>query len=128
MFASVALAGLLYAIDRPYDYRIPENLQDTVLPGVRVFVPFGNGNRVTEGIVLSVSDESSYPNCKVILRTVDAQPLLGHEQLATTMRYVDVNGPQEVEALATLSVKKDPKVDRKWKRDDGTLRGFCGLG
>ena len=81
MFASVALAGLLYAIDRPYDYRIPENLQDTVLPGVRVFVPFGNGNRVTEGIVLSVSDESSYPNCKEILRTVDAQPLLGHEQL-----------------------------------------------
>ncbi|MBR3160219.1 MAG: tyrosine-type recombinase/integrase [Atopobiaceae bacterium] len=62
------------------------------------------------------------------LNVVEVQHLLGHEQLATTMRYVDVNGPQEVEALATLSVKKDPKVDKKWKRDDGTLRGFCGLG
>ena len=62
------------------------------------------------------------------LNVVEVQHLLGHEQLATTMRYVDVNGPQEVEDLATLSVKKDPKVDKKWKRDDGTLRGFCGLG
>ena len=81
MFAGVALAGLQYAIDRPYDYRIPENLRDSVLPGVRVFVPFGSGNRVTEGFVLSLSEESGYPNCKEILRVLDEQPLLDRDQL-----------------------------------------------
>ena len=81
MFAGVALAGLQYAIDRPYDYRIPENLRGSVRPGVRVFVPFGSGNRVTEGFVLSVAEESSYPNCKDILRTADEQPLLDRDQL-----------------------------------------------
>ncbi len=52
MFASVALASLQVAIDRPYDYRIPDSLQDGVVPGTRVFVPFGSGNRVTEAFVL----------------------------------------------------------------------------
>ena len=32
MFASVALASLQVAIDRPYDYRIPDTLQDGVVP------------------------------------------------------------------------------------------------
>ena len=81
MFASVALASLQYAIDRPYDYRVPDELKDGVLTGVRVFVPFGNGNRVTEAFVLSVSEESGYPDCKDILRLADEKPLLGREQL-----------------------------------------------
>ena len=68
MFARIAVSAATYAIDRPYDYRIPEELQLKVQPGVRVFVPFGKGNRVTEGIVLSLSQESSYPDCKEILR------------------------------------------------------------
>ena len=47
MFARIAVSAATYAIDRPYDYRIPEELQLKVQPGVRVFVPFGKGNRVT---------------------------------------------------------------------------------
>ena len=81
MFASVALASLQVAIDRPYDYRIPDSLQDGVVPGTRVFVPFGSGNRVTEAFVLALSEESGYPDCKEILRIADEKPLLGREQL-----------------------------------------------
>ena len=64
MFARIAVSAATYAIDRPYDYRVPEALQPALQPGVRVFVPFGKGNRVTEGIVLSLVEESSYPDCK----------------------------------------------------------------
>ena len=81
MFARIAVSAATYAIDRPYDYRIPEELQLKVQPGVRVFVPFGKGNRVTEGIVLSLSQESSYPDCKEILRAADPEPLINKEQL-----------------------------------------------
>ena len=31
--------------DQPYSYLIPENLSDVVSVGMRVEVPFGNGNR-----------------------------------------------------------------------------------
>ena len=62
------------------------------------------------------------------LNVVEVQHLLGHEQLSTTMRYLDVTGPQEVEALETLAGDAGPKAPKKWRREDGTLRGFCGLG
>ena len=62
------------------------------------------------------------------LNVVEVQHLLGHEQLSTTMRYLDVTGPQEVEALETLAGDAGPKASKKWRREDGTLRGFCGLG
>ena len=52
MVAKVAVSAAVYGIDKPYSYRCgPEQ---TVLPGVRVQVPFGKGNRLTEGIVLAV--------------------------------------------------------------------------
>ena len=57
VLAKVALAAAAYAIDRPYDYLVPPALAGRVLPGVRVLVPFGRGNKRTEGIVLALSDQ-----------------------------------------------------------------------
>ena len=81
MFARIAVSTATYAIDRPYDYLVPEAYEAGIRPGFRVFVPFGKGNRVAEGIVLSVSQESAYPDCKEILRPADAEPLLTEDQL-----------------------------------------------
>ena len=52
--AKVAVSAALYFIDQPYDYLIPAQLAEAVVPGVRVTVPFGRGNRPTEGFVLEV--------------------------------------------------------------------------
>ena len=86
MFARIAVSAATYAIDRPYDYRVPEDLRQNIRPGVRVFVPFGKGNRVTEGIVLSLSEESGFPDCKEILRAADPEPLISKEQLEQLRR------------------------------------------
>ena len=53
MVADVAVAAAIYAIDRPYSYYIPPEFN--IQPGMRVVVPFGRGNRSSEGIVLGVS-------------------------------------------------------------------------
>lgn len=53
--------------------------------------------------------------------------LLGHEQLQTTMVYLDITTGQEAAALATLEDEKDNKVSPKWKKVDGTLSDFCGI-
>ena len=63
MFAKIAVSAANYTIDKPYDYRISEQFESAVVPGMRVFVPFGKGNRVSEGIVLSKAETSDYPNC-----------------------------------------------------------------
>lgn len=54
--------------------------------------------------------------------------LLGHEQLQTTMVYLDITTEDSAKALATLENENDRKVTPKWKNADGTLVNFCGLG
>ena len=53
--------------------------------------------------------------------------LLGHEQLQTTMVYLDITTDDEAKALATLEGENSTKVERKWKKKDGSLRALCGL-
>ena len=81
--AKIAVSAAPYWIDKPYDYLIPEELQDTALPGVRVYVPFSKGNRLCEGIILAVSDESGYSGdkLKAVFRLLDEQPILSDSQI-----------------------------------------------
>ncbi len=53
--------------------------------------------------------------------------LLGHEQLQTTMAYIDITLEQELKALATLADENDKKVSKKWKNVRGRLAEFCGV-
>ena len=78
----IALQAATYAIDKPYDYQVPLELLDTLRPGMRVIVPFGAGNRRTEGIVLAL--EGGYPDDprrKSILTVLDEEPVLDGEAL-----------------------------------------------
>jgi len=53
--------------------------------------------------------------------------LLGHASLETTMVYLDITTEQEITAMATLENENDKKVTKKWKSDNCSLAGFCGL-
>ena len=53
--------------------------------------------------------------------------LLGHEQLQTTMVYLDITLEQELKALATIEDENDKKVSKKWKDINGGLADFCGV-
>ncbi len=80
-YAKIAVSELTYWLDRPYDYLIPTPFQDTLRPGMRVYVPFSRGNRRAEGIVLSVSEKSDYESPKAIISVLDEEPVLTAEQL-----------------------------------------------
>ena len=86
--AKVAVSKAVYAIDKPYDYIVPEELEKTLVPGVRVLVPFGAGNRGSDGLVLSVSEEMDGYSLKTILSQLDEHPVLDSKaiQLALWMR------------------------------------------
>lgn len=51
--------------------------------------------------------------------------LLGHENLQTTMAYLNISTKTLSEALATLEEEKDKAVIPKWKNADGSLIDFC---
>lgn len=85
MIASVAVSAAVYAIDKPYSYKIPEGM--TLLPGMRVMVPFGRSNRRSEGLILSVSGDDG-DGLKSIERLLDETPVLseGHIRMAAFIR------------------------------------------
>ena len=87
--ARVALSAATYAIDRPYDYLIPKALSGMVQPGMRVLVPFGAGNRRTEGLVLSVENIPHTDRAlKPLITRLDDSPVLdaGGMKLALWLR------------------------------------------
>ena len=81
MIAKLALASVPYAIDKPYDYLVPVEMKDRICTGMRVFAPFSKGNRAVEGIVLSLNEESEYPECKYLLSLADDNAIFTREQL-----------------------------------------------
>ena len=56
MYCSVILRGAVRETDRPYTYKIPEELNGKVVPGSFCNVPFGFGNKTRTAVVMSVSD------------------------------------------------------------------------
>ncbi len=75
--ARIAVSAATYGIDKPYDYFVPEALSASLQMGMRVLVPFGRGNRVCEGIVLSVAaEERSTSNLKAVQVILDPQSVL----------------------------------------------------
>lgn len=82
-FAEIYLNQTNKRIDHPYDYKIPERFEPVVVPGVRVGVTFGKGNRQLEGFVVRVKEETAYPEkIKELEAVIDESPILTKEQIA----------------------------------------------
>ena len=71
----VAVSAAPYSIDKPYSYLVPESLAAAV-PGVRVMVPFGRGNKESEGLILARVQEPKLPGSKAIRQILDSEPVL----------------------------------------------------
>ncbi|MFS9092705.1 primosomal protein N' [Streptococcus timonensis] len=73
----------LMQTDQPYSYKIPEEFVDMLEVGMRVHVPFGKANRLIQGIVLGMEQESEVADedLKEIVEVLDFSPVLTEEQL-----------------------------------------------
>ena len=81
IIARLAVSAATYAIDKPYDYIVPESLISKVSPGVRVSIPFGRGNRRSEGVVLSVEKATERSMLKTIESVLDDAPIITRDQI-----------------------------------------------
>ena len=71
--AKIAVEAATYAIDKTYTYLVPEDM--TLSVGCRVLVPFGRGNRVSEGMVLELVEELPGSTLKSVRLNVDGEPI-----------------------------------------------------
>ncbi|MBQ4052385.1 MAG: primosomal protein N' [Clostridia bacterium] len=83
----VAIDQIVEKIDRDYDYTLPPELWEMTEPGMRVLVPFGNGNLLKKAMVLDVYEGDPDPKFKEVVRLLDRKPMLDavHLKLAEWM-------------------------------------------
>jgi len=68
--------------DQPFSYIIPDNLKNLVAIGMRVEVPFGNGNRHIQGFVVGIKEvNNGIDSLKPIIDVLDLHPVLNSELL-----------------------------------------------
>ncbi|MBR5470513.1 MAG: primosomal protein N' [Oscillibacter sp.] len=86
VIVKVAVSAAPYSIDKPYDYLVPGELIETAGPGVRVTVPFGRGNRASEGIILARNDAGEKKEgLKPLQAVLDAEPVLDSDGIALAL-------------------------------------------
>ena len=81
MQAQIIVDLPLFQTDKPFSYLVPDRFQSLVQVGQRVHVPFGKGNRLIQGIVVGLEEDSVTDELKAISELLDFSPVLTTEQL-----------------------------------------------
>jgi primosomal protein N' (replication factor Y) len=67
----------------PYEFKIPEELQADIALGMRVIVPFGQGNRRVQGFIVNLKEDQIFKGqLKEIASLMDLEPVLNTELIA----------------------------------------------
>ncbi|MEA4943132.1 MAG: hypothetical protein VB080_01705 [Propionicimonas sp.] len=83
--ARVAVDVPLAHLDRPFDYRVPDELADQAVTGARVRVRFAGRQR--DGFILELTDDSERAELSPLLTVVSPEPVLT-PQVAQLVRAV----------------------------------------
>lgn len=117
MFADIVVDIAAGELDRVFQYRVPEALEDQVSVGVRAVIPFGRGNRKVEGYVIGLTEVPSYPEDKIkTIESIINDGINVEQQLITLAANIKtVYGSTMAAALKTvIPVKKQVRaVERK---------------
>lgn len=125
LFADIIIDISHSELDRTFQYRVPEELQQQIEPGNVVEIPFGKGNRPSKGYVLRLTDQPSFDPRKIKPVTRIVTDLAGAESrltaLALWMR--DYYGSTTVQALRTVLPVRQKAAPREKKTVVLTLSG-----
>ena len=85
--ASVAVEKTSLHFDRLFDYIVPENLSADVKEGCFVSVPFGQGNKIRQGMVIEIKNCEPNKRYKKLLSLLGKGPVLSHD-LLNVVKYL----------------------------------------
>lgn len=102
MYASVIVDVPAYAIDRPFDYIVPNKWRDVIQVGSRVKVPFGH--RHILGYVVQLADETNVDASKLkqLSELIDVEPVLTEELLQLAHAMANETICLHIEALQAM--------------------------
>jgi len=124
--AKIAVSAATFHIDKPYNYLIPSDILEHVVPGIRVLVPFGKGNKKSEGVVLSLSKDNEYGKLKSVISLIDEKPILNPSNIKLAFWMSDrffctVFDAFRVMLPSKISSKRKSKTDGTKKTESGPI-------
>lgn len=137
--AEVILNTEVRSLDRVYHYILPSELCAEI--GVRVEVPFGNGNRTAIGYIVGFVDKTEIEQLKSIKKVLDKAPLISQNsiELARHIRRTTLCSMSEalklllppsinfkVEQIVTLTTQRTETLTELQKRVTETLKAAGG--
>ena len=110
MYAKVIVDITHEKLDKVFEYRIPSELEGVLQVGMEVIVPFGNGNRETNGYVIGISETCEYDEGKVkeILRLAEKRLAIEGKLVALAGWMKENYGGTMIQSLKTvLPIKRE---------------------
>ena len=128
LYADIIIDISTESLDRTFQYRIPEGLEDAVSPGSLVMIPFGRGDRVRSGYVVNITDKPEFDpaRTKDILSVKEDnkdRPVGNLLRLASWMKH-DYGGTL-IQSLKVVLPKKTPLRLTLIRRSQMTIPGRC---
>ena len=118
LFAEVIVDISVKSLDRPFQYRIPEQMEEQAVVGAPVLIPFGRGNREMKGFIVGLSDTPQYDvsKTKSIIK-VEKQGVVAESHLLSLAYWMKENyGATMNDAIkAVMPVRREikEKVERR---------------
>ncbi|MBQ8923268.1 MAG: primosomal protein N', partial [Lachnospiraceae bacterium] len=102
------------AIDKTFQYKIPESLEDVLEVGMQVFVPFGQYNKRRKGYVIGITDRASFDIDKMKeISDISDKSLKIEGQLIKLAAFIHANyGSTMINALKVVMPVKE-RINKK---------------
>ncbi len=119
LYADVIIDITNAKLDRPFQYRVPNELAGEIEPGMMVEVPFGAGSRIIHGYVIRLTDTHVFPLEKMkeisAIVSYEAQDLGEQSKLISLAAWIRARyGCTMIQALKTV-IPSGSKVKPKEK-------------
>ena len=79
--AEVVISNPIWSLDKYFQYKIPKQLIGIVKKGMKVLVPFGNGNKKTEAYVINIVNTCKVDKLKSIYNVIGNDIILDDKML-----------------------------------------------
>lgn len=117
-FANIIVDIALEKLDKTFQYKVPEHMEEDMAVGMEVQVPFGAGNRLIKGYVMELTDVPEYDQDKMKEIAGMMPKSISVEQhflqLAAWMR--ETYGATMIQCLKTVSPIRQ-RMEKKEKKE-----------
>ncbi len=108
MYAHVIIDNPASQVDMEFDYLVPNHLNIQI--GTRVKVPFGNSNRPTLGIVLDLSEDTTFVGpFKEVIEVLDKEPIIDDIQI-TLAKYIKKETISPISRVLNLMIPEAKRL------------------